>query len=173
MKRFKLFFSGLVLIFSFLSYAQDQDLVQLKNRIHQDVTISNSELDGLDLELNEFQKRNGDVKELSKLIKNAQVYNCVGNCLKEAISSMNYAIDQNSSSSDAQTMVSETIKLQKNQMIGKSQEAQGDLLRKKVHDQLRIRNPSSHEKLNGDRLRTREHRPVPLSGDQNMKRKGI
>jgi hypothetical protein len=173
MKRFKMVICSSLVVVSFSSFAQDQDLVQLKTRIHQDVTISNSDLDSLDFELNQYRKKQGDGAELGKVIKNAQSNNCLGECLKEAINSMNFALDQGTSSASAQKVISDAIKAEAPKMSGKSQTAQADMLKTKVHDQIRLRDPASDKDLDRDRLRIREHASGSPSGSRSMDRKGL
>ena len=86
---------------------------------------------------------------------------------------MNFALDQGTSSANAQKVVSDAIKAEAPKMSGKSQTAQADMLKTKVHDQIRLRDPASDKDLDRDRSRTREHASGSPSGSKSMDRKGM
>lgn len=86
------------------------DVEKFKTQIQEDTDLSQSDIDAIEPQLNEFAQRDADPQAVSDLAKTAVDNDCTGPCLRDVLASMSTAMQMGLSDSDAHDMVSQTLR---------------------------------------------------------------
>lgn len=118
---------------------QTGDVSQYKEKVQKDANLSSSDIDAIEPELREFSQKNADPEQVSGLAKTASENNCTGPCLRESLRAMNSAMSQGFSDSEANNIVTETLRSQVQARGDISPEELGNRIRAEVDQKVAAR----------------------------------
>ncbi|MDP2689438.1 MAG: hypothetical protein Q8P48_04930 [Deltaproteobacteria bacterium] len=116
----------------------------LRERIQDETEISREDIQAIEPELQEFSRHEGDPGQAAELVRNSLQNNCAGPCLREVMRSMNEAMAQGLNDTDAQALVSNTLREQVSRRAGEGEEL-GRSVRARVEQELRARTPGAEQ----------------------------
>lgn len=139
-----------------------QDTAQLREELRKSTKITDQDFEAISRELDEYASRTRDMKEISELVRSSLNENCMGECLREVVDSMNEAIEKGASPQEARTMVSEALRNERMERKELSGRELGERVKERVESSIR----TMEQDRERDRTRKmdREHRDGSSDG---------
>lgn len=147
-----------------VSIAQDQDRdrdqTRLREQIHKDTDISDTELESLNLQLREHLRLKGTGDQLRAMIREAVGQECRGNCLRDCIRAMNRLMEQGYSENEAGEMIRSELRIQARERsrLKLNNDELGERIMNRVEEQLQYRKKVMEQK----KIKMREHEMSPM-----------
>jgi|GEM_PF-6486980 hypothetical protein len=142
-----------------------QDTTQLREELRKSTNLTDQDFEVISSELDEYARRTRDREEISELVRSSLNENCMGECLREVIDSMNEAVEKGASPQEARTMVSEALR---NERMERK-----DLSGRELGERVKERVESSIRKMEQDRERDRTREMDREHRDRDGSRDGL
>lgn len=131
-----------------------QDKVRVRDQVRQDTGLSDQEWGKVDSEVEGYLQDGGHGGEVSQLVRDSHAAGCRGECLAEAVRTMNRARAQGMSEGQAREMVTSEIRAQARERQEGGKGWSDDEMGRKLRD--RMENRFSHRERETEREMERE-----------------
>lgn len=140
-----------------------QDTAQLREELRKSTNLTDRDFEAISRELDEYVSRTRDREEISELVRSSLNENCMGECLREVVDSMNEAVEKGASPQEARSMVSEALRNERMERKELSGRELGERVKERVKSSIR----EMEQDRERDRTREmdREHRDRDGSRD--------
>lgn len=115
----------------------NEESVQLREELRMNTSISDDDMNTMSKELNEYARRTRDREQIRELVKASLEEGCRGECLSELVDAMNDSIKRGMSPVEAQSLVTETLRQQKQERKELSGKDLGERVRERVEANVR------------------------------------